>query len=109
MNPTFTINPKLEKDLDVIIKRNMKGESYFSPLNFSPLYQQDNLSRLKLRGYREHYYNPFFPDYTNQLNNIGLLNINSKNERKNLNKIGSKINEIAEHNDNYENILSSGK
>lgn len=52
MNPSFSYSPKLEKDLDLLIRRNMKGESFFSPLNFSPAYQQDPFSRVKLKGYR---------------------------------------------------------
>ena len=78
MNPK--LSPKLENDLDQLIKRNMKNESFFSPLNFSPSYQQDNLSRLKLRGYREHTYNPFFPDYSYQLNNTNSMRPLAKNE-----------------------------
>ncbi len=62
MNPSVNQSPRLEKDLDFIIRKNMKGESFFSPLNFSPSYHQDNLSRLKLRGHRENNYNPFFPE-----------------------------------------------
>ena len=85
MNTMISISPKLEKDLDQLIRKNMKGETFFSPLNFSPSYQQDNLSRLKLRGYRENYFNPFFPDYTNQLSNKLPLKTDVNNDGKILN------------------------
>ena len=78
--------PLFEKNLDLIIRRNMKGESSFSPLNFSPSYQQDNISRLKLKGFRADGYNPFFADQAN------LFNISEKLNKESYNTVGLRQN-----------------
>jgi hypothetical protein len=53
-NDKMTIKTPLsiEKNLDKIILQKMKGESYLSPLKYTPSYQGDQVSRLILYGNR---------------------------------------------------------
>jgi len=92
----------------------MKGESFFSPLNFSPSYHQDNQSRLKLRGYRE-IANPLVKSQNqtrstsnipimpnNYRNNIPMESYNNVNNIKQINNISTNNIKSPINQKNYE-------
>lgn len=80
----------IERNLDRIIRANMKGESSFSPLKYHPKYQDDEISRKILHGnrnigneYKNLYSNlPIYGnDYFNSIQHK-YLNVQYDNSRK---------------------------
>lgn len=51
-NKNYYNQKQIEKNLDKIIIQRMRGESSYSPFKYTPIYQQDQFSRLILQGNR---------------------------------------------------------
>ena len=99
----------IEKNLDSLIRKNMRGESSFSPLNYYPEYQEDKLSRFILHGNRgiinpktgnmpDQFNNGYFSSiqhkYLNEINfQERMWNLNKDAYNNNLNKYEDKRNQ----------------
>jgi hypothetical protein len=108
----------IEKNLDKIIRSNMRNESRYSPLNYHPKFLQDNYSRLILQGNKNtqvnnnlneqnYYFDKIQHKYLNRsvdnrkvmwnLNNLNNLNTENNNKKENLEV------EKNNYNNNYNN------
>lgn len=108
----------LQRNFDNMIKSRMKGESTLSSLNYSPNYQNDNLSRLILHGnnsitsqplkydipYKQKEPNRYFPNVQHQYLNYQKMwnlpqdNIENFNDYK----------ELPAGNESYQNNTKEG-
>jgi hypothetical protein len=103
-----------EKNLDQIIRQNMRGETSFSPLKFYPKYYDDQLSRMKLVGNKNIYRdkspnmqpynvnNDYFDSVQHKYLNSNLWNVNDQNISNVSNVSNPKYNNIEKVNTNQQ-------